>query len=1439
MAQIVKLRRSSVSGQKPTNTNLQLGELALNTADGKVFMAVSGSVGPSVEELITTNTVNTGSINLIGSVSASAFSGSGEGLFNVPFVITGSDVDGINYDKQFTKLHFDSETGLNVSESVPGTAFISIGSHFRDIFVSGSGMLRATGSDAFEVIGSDGIEVTVSNADSNYDGTYSKELKFSALNLSSSLNTRINEITGSLNSFTSSVNSHLQSLDNFTSSVVLTNQTSSMTVLSASYAVTAAFALNAGGSGGAALGSYSLLDQTVASTTWSFAHNVGQRYPIFQIFNSDGDVIIPTQIRTIDENNAEIIFGSAQTGKAIASLGGGNGTTQEFTNSSLWTVNHNLGTDYPDVTVWDSNKKIIIPNTIESVTENQIKIYFSVPTTGHVSVSRGGHIVSGSLSWEGIVNKPSGIVSGSSQLTGAYDARYVLSGSITQTTWDNIANKPNGIVSGSVQVEITGTTGYSTFSSSIATTDLNQDNRLTSLETASGSIRTDFNTFTSSYTTVSGSLDARLDVLETYSGSQQVPTASYAFRTTQTDVYCKNSSGAQIDKGKVVRIVGAVGDNPLIALADYTSELGSANTLGIATENIPNDSFGLVVTEGVLLGVNTTGMNAGQLLFLGTSGSFTTAFPVAPNHGVRLGEVLREQQNNGSIYVRIDNGSELSENHDVTYSGITQGDLLVRNGSGVWVNSKQLNGSYGVTGSLTVSGSMTVFDNLTVYGSSSFVYVTSSQLAVSSSTISVNVFEPAERFGGLKVYDSGSSNATASLLWDSQHNHWVYQNVSGSAYSGGMLISGPRNTGSLGDEPNLTLYKVPVSDGGDHIKDSNITDNGSAVKINSYTEITGSLNVSAGITGDLDFSNIINAPTLVSGSSQINITGTTDYTTFSSSIATTTLNSENRIGSLETASGSIRTDFNSYTSSTDSRLNSIEGVSGSYATTGSNTFNGSQNVIGDVTASLVSSSFKGDGSQLYNIPASGVTGLQLDKIADGSATASISQANGLVVNTNTTITGSVNISGSIYLNGDPVGTGKLDSTEFYTYSSSINTFSSSIDTTIKNKMNSDNVISGSIQVEITGTTGYSTFSSSIATINTNQDNKLYSIESTTSSLLTTTNTLVGKTGSYATTGSNSFIGNEQINGNLSVTGSVVISGSLDISEANLGSSRYLHTQGATSTTWSITHNLGYNYPNVTVYDGATNKIMLPADVTSIDGNTTQVTFATAEYGYALVSVGGITTAAADRFLYTESYSTSSWVIDHNLGYRYPNIDVYDNNDEQLIPQRIKSVSVNRVQIDFAAPTTGHAIITLGGPRSTSIFNQTGSFYNTQYNIGITGSLVVTGDVDAANFNTTSDKKLKTNLERIEGALDKIEKINGYTFNWLQSYNEDDSKQIGMIANEVYEVQPELISKRNVILDGKDEEIMLLDYSKVTALLIEAVKELNDKVKKLENKRKKK
>ena len=122
------------------------------------------------------------------------------------------------------------------------------------------------------------------------------------------------------------------------------------------------------------------------------------------------------------------------------------------------------------------------------------------------------------------------------------------------------------------------------------------------------------------------------------------------------------------------------------------------------------------------------------------------------------------------------------------------------------------------------SGSMFIKGNLTIYGTQSVAYITSSQLNIATNVITVNTATPSVRFGGLNVYDSGSTGtgATGSLFWDSQNNGWVYQRESGSTYSGGMLISGPRRGSgtNLGDEQGTTACMVMVGQGGDHITSS-------------------------------------------------------------------------------------------------------------------------------------------------------------------------------------------------------------------------------------------------------------------------------------------------------------------------------------------------------------------------------------------------------------------------------------------------------------------------------------------------------------------------------------------------------------------------------------------------------------------------------------------
>jgi hypothetical protein len=150
-------------------------------------------------------------------------------------------------------------------------------------------------------------------------------------------------------------------------------------------------------------------------------------------------------------------------------------------------------------------------------------------------------------------------------------------------------------------------------------------------------------------------------------------------------------------------------------------------------------------------------------------------------------------------------------------------------------------GGLRVTKDTYISGSTFIAGNLTVFGTSSVEYVTSSTF-IGLEYIDLNTDSPALRYAGIRVYDSGSpSESTSSLLWDSQNNKWIYSNPSTVGYSGGMLISGPRNTGSLGSEQGTTNNALMKGQGGDHITSSQVMDDGTTVSIPGNLDVTGSI----------------------------------------------------------------------------------------------------------------------------------------------------------------------------------------------------------------------------------------------------------------------------------------------------------------------------------------------------------------------------------------------------------------------------------------------------------------------------------------------------------------------------------------------------------------------------------------------------------------------
>tara|TARA_R110000868_G_scaffold224494_4_gene476634 strand:- start:434 stop:2371 length:1938 start_codon:yes stop_codon:yes gene_type:complete len=155
-------------------------------------------------------------------------------------------------------------------------------------------------------------------------------------------------------------------------------------------------------------------------------------------------------------------------------------------------------------------------------------------------------------------------------------------------------------------------------------------------------------------------------------------------------------------------------------------------------------------------------------------------------------------------------------------------------------------GSNTFTGNQIINGSLTITNNLTVLGSSSITYISQSTLNIGTNLITVNTNTPSIRYGGLAVIDSGSSpQRSGSILFDSLNNQWIFvhESVSGQVTSS-VFIQGPQTFNNVGNEGTITTNRLTKGTGGDlgeHIGDSNITDTGTVVSINSNTEITGSL----------------------------------------------------------------------------------------------------------------------------------------------------------------------------------------------------------------------------------------------------------------------------------------------------------------------------------------------------------------------------------------------------------------------------------------------------------------------------------------------------------------------------------------------------------------------------------------------------------------------
>jgi hypothetical protein len=223
-------------------------------------------------------------------------------------------------------------------------------------------------------------------------------------------------------------------------------------------------------------------------------------------------------------------------------------------------------------------------------------------------------------------------------------------------------------------IDYTGTAGSGTVTSVGITTTSTALTISNSPITTSGDIGVNFSGKGSEYVTGDGSL-------------KTFPTTIDQALNLVTEVY--NSTGSTLTKGTVVYINGGQGNLPTVTKAQANNDANSAQTYGIIQSDISDQDNGYVVVSGRLTDIDTQSYSPGTQLYLSptTAGAWTTTKPSAPSHLVYVGIVVYQHPTQGVVEVKIQNGYELHELHDVSITSVAPNNILRYNSSTkLWEN---------------------------------------------------------------------------------------------------------------------------------------------------------------------------------------------------------------------------------------------------------------------------------------------------------------------------------------------------------------------------------------------------------------------------------------------------------------------------------------------------------------------------------------------------------------------------------------------------------------------------------------------------------------------------------------------------------------------------------------------------------------------------------
>lgn len=287
-----------------------------------------------------------------------------------------------------------------------------------------------------------------------------------------------------------------------------------------------------------------------------------------------------------------------------------------------------------------------------------------------------------------------------------------------------------------------------------------------------------------------------------------------------------------INKGQAVYVSTADGTNMIVSKSSNTTEATSSKTLGLLAQNLSINGKGFVITEGLLSGLDTSTANIGDPVWLGANGNLIFGLvnkPYAPLHLVSIGIVTRVNSNNGEIFVKVQNGFELDELHNVDARNPNNNDGIFYNSSTLLWEHKPVSSVYATPtlAQVTTAGNTTT-NAITVGGVTSTAAITANYGTLNRTT--------QLRDTGLYLSRTSDGGYASYIVAD---GHMYY----GTRNSHIFLNDGTATMTLTSDTRNVLIGTT--------------TDAGNKLEVN------GTVNATAyKINGILGWSGIINIPTI-------------------------------------------------------------------------------------------------------------------------------------------------------------------------------------------------------------------------------------------------------------------------------------------------------------------------------------------------------------------------------------------------------------------------------------------------------------------------------------------------------------------------------------------------------------------------------------------------